>query len=129
MKSTQPEKILKMMLCSLVHGVNNDIGIVLNGCAFRISFVKRTAGMLHFSFKHVISDMPSVDMPEEQVVKSFDIANKIEGNGTEALHECCSHVSSFLCSAVKLYTMTYKGVKDEGLCSLAQADIYILNKR
>jgi hypothetical protein len=128
MKTSSPEKLLKMLLCSLAHNVPNDIGIVLNGCSVRIVFVRKTASRMFFELRHVTSDNPSVDMPTEAIVQCFRIVEALNGDSEEEIHKACSRMSSFLCNAMKLYTMQYMHIKEEALCSLAQADVYILTK-
>lgn len=118
MISSQPEKLLRYLLLSIGDG-NNFLAMHLGGLIFKLVFVKRTVGQLHYKLSIVTFDNPSVDEPEENVVASQNIVVHLTKEGCPY-----KHVARFVCKALPEYVIIHKGMEAER--SLAHCHLYIV---
>ena len=118
MISSQPEKLLRYLLPSIGDG-NNFLAMHLGGLIFKLVFVKRTVGELHYKLSIVTFDNPSVDEPEECVIAKQCIVAHL------TKEECpYKHVASFVCKALPEYVIIHKGMEAER--SIAHCHLYIV---
>ena len=121
MSSSQPEKLLRYLLPSIGDG-NNFLAMHLGGLIFKLVFVKRTVGEIHYTLSIVTFDSPSVDEPEECVIASQSIVAHL------TKEECpYKHVASFVCKALPEYVIMHKGMEAER--SLAHCHLHIVENR
>lgn len=118
MISSQPEKLLRHLLLSISDG-NNFLAMQLGGLVFKLEYVKRTVGELHYKLSIVEHDNPSTDIPEESIVAFQNIVAHIT-------KESCPYeqISSFVCKTMPEYVTLFKGLQAER--SLAQCQLYIV---
>lgn len=121
MISSQPEKLLRYLLPSIGDG-NNFLAMQLGGIVFKLEYVKRTVGELHYKLSIVEHDNPSVDTPEERVVAFQNIVAHLAKDG-------CAYkeVASFVCKTMPEYVTLFKGVQAER--NLAQCQLYIVERK
>lgn len=124
MRTSQPEKLLKLILPSL-QTQHADLGIVLSRTAFRISFVKRTAGELHYKIDVVVTDNPSTSLPTESVVKS-KLLKVSYSNDVDNMY---STLASFISQAIPLLVIEQEGFKHKCDIDIVLADVYILEHK
>ena len=124
MKTSQPEKILKLILPSL-QMQHADLGIVLSRTAFRLSFVKRTVGELHYKLDQISSDTPSVEMPTEKIIRS----DLLKISLTNDVDEVYSLLSEFLCKSIPEWVVMNEGLRHKCDASMTMANIYVLEHK
>lgn len=118
MTSSTPQKLLRYLLPSIGDG-NNFLSFHLGGLIFKLVFVKRTVGEIHYTLSIVTFDNPSVDEPEERVIASQAIIAHITKD------ECpYGRVAKFVCKAIPEYVIIHKGMEAER--SLAHCQLYIV---
>lgn len=121
MISSQPEKLLRYLLPSIGDG-NNFLAMHLGGLIFKLEFVKKTVGEMHYKLSIVTFDNPSVDEPEERIVASQNIVAHL------TKEECpYKHIASFVCKALPEYVIMHKGMEAER--SLAHCHLHIVKTR
>lgn len=119
MISSQPEKLLRYLLPSIGDG-NNFLAMHLGGLIFKLVFVKKTVGEIHYALSIVTFDNPSVDEPVERVI---DTPQTIKAHITK--EECpYERVAKFVCKALPEYVIMHKGMEAER--SLAHCHLYIV---
>lgn len=122
MISSQPEKLLRYLLPSIGDG-NNFLAMHLGGLIFKLEFVKKTVGEVHYKLSIVTFDSPSVDEPVERVI---DTPQAIKAHITK--DECpYKHVASFVCKALPEYVTIHKGMEAER--SLAHCHLHIVKSK
>ena len=124
MKTSQPEKLLKLILPSL-QMQHADLGIVLSRTAFRLSFVKRTVGELHYKLDQIQADIPSVEMPTEKIIRS----DLLKISLTTDVEEAYNTLSKFICNAIPEWVVVNEGLRHKCDASMVMANIYILEHK
>lgn len=119
MISSQPEKLLRYLLPSIGDG-NNFLAMHLGGLIFKLEFVKKTVGEIHYKLSIVTFDNPSVDEPEERTIGT-PVLIKVSVE-TEQRHY--KAVAEYVCHALPNYVILHKGMEAER--SLAHCHLHIV---